>query len=715
MDRQTALKALKKHFGYDRFRPNQWEVIESIYNGKDSLVIMPTGGGKSICYQIPAITLPGTCLVVSPLISLMKDQVEALKANGISAAFINSSQSTGEQRQIEDDLFYGRLQLVYVSPEKLTSRQFLPLLKRIKINLFAVDEAHCISSWGHDFRPEYTQLKFLRNQFPDTPIAALTATADKVTRDDIVTQMGMNAPERFIASFDRPNLSLKVRPGQQRLDQILQFLRQKPGQSGIIYCLSRKQTEDVSAGLNARGIRADYYHAGMDSFNRSKVQEAFLKDEITVVCATVAFGMGIDKSNVRFVIHYNLPQNIESYYQEIGRAGRDGINAETLLFYSFRDVVVLRDILSDRDSEQTEIKLAKLERMQQYAESLICRRKMLLSYFGEHYEGNCGNCDICLSPPTYFDGTVLAQKALSALLRLKEKVGMNMLIDVLRGSGRKEILSRGFDKIKTYGAGRHHSAGAWKFYLTQMVNMGLMEIAYTEHNTLKATPASQKVLFENEKVELVQFESARKHRKKQEEASRKKSAKQLLTEELFERLRALRREMAQKKGVPPYIIFSDATLQEMASERPTTDNAMREISGVGEQKMRSFARPFLKAIRKFEKEKSAEGVRFTGATYLETLRLLEEGRDVEEIAEIKGIHQSTVFSHIAYLYENDEPVRIQNYVSEETVQEIASLIPKMEKPLKLKPIFEELNETVPYELIRLALARLRKEGLLEKD
>ena len=408
---EQAQGAMKKIFGFDLFRPMQADIIQTIFDKKDSLVLMPTGGGKSICYQLPAILMEGSCVVVSPLISLMKDQVEALRANGVQAAFLNSTVDRREQRQIEDDLFNGRIDLVYVSPEKLVSSDFIRLMRNSPINLIAIDEAHCISAWGHDFRPEYTQLKFLKKEFPGVPIVALTATADRATRRDIVEQLQLDDPAIFIASFDRPNLHLEVRPGQKRIEQIIDFIRQRPDQSGIIYCLSRKNTEDVAAKLKLRGIRADSYHAGMSDADRSRVQDAFQNDEIPVVCATVAFGMGIDKSNVRWVIHYNLPKNIESYYQEIGRSGRDGVKAEALLFYSFGDVMVLRDILGQNEDVQQEVKLAKLERMYQYATSPICRRKNLLSYFSEDVKADCGNCDVCENPPEYFDGTVLAQKA----------------------------------------------------------------------------------------------------------------------------------------------------------------------------------------------------------------------------------------------------------------------------------------------------------------
>ena len=470
MEVLSAKNALKKYFGYDTFRPMQEEIIQTIYEKKDALVLMPTGGGKSICYQIPAITQEGVCIVVSPLISLMKDQVESLKASGVKAAFLNSSLTTAEQKQVEDDVYYSAIKLLYVSPEKMLSQSFQPLIKQANINLFAIDEAHCISSWGHDFRPEYTKLNFIKSQFPNIPVVALTATADKITRRDIVKQLNLSDPKIFIASFDRPNISLSVRPGQKKIQQILDFVKARPNQSGIIYCLSRKNTEKVAEKLNAAGVKAGFYHAGLGAAERSKVQEDFINDNVPVVCATIAFGMGIDKSNVRWVIHHNLPKNIEGYYQEIGRSGRDGVKADTLLFYSFGDVMVLRDIIQNNDSENIEVQLSKLERMQQYAESLICRRKILLGYFSETLKEDCGNCDVCKNPPQHFDGTVVAQKALSAIARLKEKVGIRMLIDVLRGSRRQEIFQNEFDKIKTYGAGADISFSDWQHIISQLIS-----------------------------------------------------------------------------------------------------------------------------------------------------------------------------------------------------------------------------------------------------
>jgi ATP-dependent DNA helicase RecQ len=704
MNLDQAQAALKKYFGYDSFRPMQAEIIESVYAGDDVVVLMPTGGGKSICYQVPAVTTEGICVVVSPLISLMKDQVEALRANGVEAAFLNSSLMAAEQRQVEDDLFNGRLQLLYVSPEKITSRDFLPLLQQAKVNLFAIDEAHCISSWGHDFRPEYTQLKFIKEAFPEVPIIALTATADKLTRKDIESQLGLKDPRRFVASFDRPNLTLEVRSGQKRIEQIVAFIRERPDQSGIIYCLSRKNTEDVAAKLLRNGFKADFYHAGMPDRDRSRVQEGFIRDEIPIICATVAFGMGIDKSNVRWVIHYNLPKNIESYYQEIGRSGRDGVKADTLLFYSYADLALLRDLLSKNESDQTEFKLAKLDRMYQYASAQICRRRMLLSYFGEDRKEDCGNCDVCKNPPQYFDGTVLAQKALSAIARLREQVGVNLLIDVLRGSNRREIYFKNYHQIKTYGAGKDLSYQEWREYLEQLLNQGLLEVAHDQHNVLKLTPASREVLFEGREVQLVKVETLKKRQEEAKKRAKAKPVRERVRDELFEALRQLRRNLAQQKGVPPYIIFSDATLEEMAANRPATDGEMKEISGVGERKLVLYGDVFLNEIRSFIRQQADLGVKIKGASAVVSYQLYREGLSIEAIANKREISENTILAHLAQLYEKGEEIDLDALISPEEKERVLNCLETQEEPYQPGAIFRSLNEEISYGKIQLALA-----------
>ncbi len=464
MEATKLLGTLKEYFGYDSFRPLQKTIVDSVFEGKDNLVIMPTGGGKSICYQLPAILLPQITLVISPLIALMKDQVDGLTANGVPAAFLNSSQTESEQQEIFKQIDTNHLKLLYVAPESL--QVIDRFLSDGKVSLIAIDEAHCISSWGHDFRPAYTQLGYLKNRFPSTPLIALTATADKATRKDICNQLNIPNAKKHIASFDRKNLSLDVRPGIKRFEQIQDFIENRKNESGIIYCLSRKTTEEIAAKLKASGIKAEAYHAGIGHDERTKIQDDFINDTKQIICATIAFGMGIDKSNIRWVIHYNMPKNLEGYYQEIGRAGRDGLPSDTMLFHSYADVLQLQKFASNSGNE--DVQLAKLDRMKQYSEALTCRRKILLSYFGELKQEDCGNCDICRNPPKFFDGTILAQKALSCIYRLKGKEPITVIIDVLRGAQNEAVLEKNYNQLSTYGIGRdiswrdlatiHHSA-----------------------------------------------------------------------------------------------------------------------------------------------------------------------------------------------------------------------------------------------------------------
>ena len=707
MASNPAQAALQKYFGYKNFRPMQAEIIQSISEGKDVLVLMPTGGGKSICYQIPAITHQGTALVVSPLISLMKDQVEALLANGVKAAFLNSTLSGTEQQQVEDAFFSSYLDLLYISPEKLLSSAFQPLLRKASINLFAIDEAHCISSWGHDFRPEYTRLRWLKKNFPDTPIVALTATADEVTRKDIVRQLSLPQPVEYVASFDRPNLSLEVRPAQRRFEQILSFIKRRPEESGIIYCLSRKRTEQLSARLRQEGVTAKPYHAGLSSGERNKTQEAFIKDEVPVICATIAFGMGIDKSNVRFILHYNLPKNVESYYQQIGRAGRDGLRADTILFYSFGDVSLMRDILQKNESEQTAIQLAKLERMKQYAESLICRRRFLLNYFGEPLQTDCGNCDICKNPPEHIDGTTIAQKALSAVYRLREKAGLNTLINVLRGSRRKDILDKGYDRIKTYGAGGNLSFTQWQNYILQLANLGYLRVAHEKNDVIQLRPASREVLFEGKEVALVRLASLRERREteKAEQLSRY-GKKERQRDELFQKLRQLRKQLAQEKGVPPYIIFSDATLADMCKQQPLNEEQFRKISGVGVKKLHQYGSYFLEIIiDHLSENKPLE----KGSTYELTLELYRQGLGIKEISEKRDMAESTVRGHILKLYQAGEDIDPDDFIPTGAGEKVLKALPYLQQPPRLKDIYEYLNGEVDYFVIKMALAKQKRE------
>lgn len=733
---ESALQALKKYFGYDTFRPMQADIIQSIYDKKNTLVLMPTGGGKSICYQIPAITMKGTTIVISPLISLMKDQVEGLRANGIKAAFINSSLDANEMRQIEDDLFNGNLDLCYVSPEKIVSREFSPLLKSVNVNLFAIDEAHCISGWGHDFRPEYTQLQFLRQMFPETPVIALTATADKVTRRDILKQLAINDANVFISSFDRPNLSLEVRPGRQRIEQIIKFVKNRPNESGIIYCLSRKSCEQVAAKLAAKGIKADYYHGAMSAKERSYVQENFINDTTPIVCATIAFGMGIDKSNVRYIIHYNLPRNMEGYYQEIGRAGRDGVPSKTVLFYSFGDVLSYRRMYEEEHSEQTKLKLAKLDRMYQYATAQVCRRKILLNYFNEHLREDCGNCDICKNPPQLIDETVNAQKALSAVARTNQNVGINLLINILRGSRALNVTGGGYHNIKTYGIGKDLSFEEWRHLIEQFIHLGFLDIAHDEGNKLKLNEASNEVLFKKRKVETVSYESYKKREEENKKAKVKpQSERERVRDGLFDHLRSLRSKIARANAVPPYIVFSDATLEEMAAMRPTDEVEMLNISGVGEQKMEKYGKDFINAIlgyakinniplSTFKNQKTTEVIvpssepprkkrpkeivppEMKDLSSIErTLKYFVDGKNVEEIAATRNMSPVTITGHLAKIYEEGGNLDISQFISKEEIDLVIAKLPLYNKEeKKLKVIYQALNEKISYDKIKWALA-----------
>ncbi len=605
MNNNLLYRLLKTKFGYDTFRPMQEKIICHTIDGGDSLVLMPTGGGKSLCFQISALAMDGMAVIVSPLISLMKDQVEALKANGIAAEALNSSNDEGKNRDIINRCLEGKVKLLYISPERLVSGM-MHLLQKTNVSLFAIDEAHCISSWGHDFRPEYTQLRLLRELFPSVPIMALTATADKITKQDILKQLNIEDAQTFIGSFDRPNLSLDVKRGysaREKLRSIVELIRHHSGESGIIYCLARKTTEELAEKLKKEGIAAGVYHAGLPNSERNRVQDDFVADRVQVICATIAFGMGIDKSNVRFVVHYNLPKSIESFYQEIGRGGRDGLPCETVLYYNLGDIITLRKFADE--SGQQEINLEKLQRMQEYAEAQVCRRRILLNYFGETSDKGCGNCDVCHTPPQTFDGTTIVQKALSAIIRTGENIGFTTAIDILRGSMSLDVVSHQYNLLKTFAVGRDIPHRDWHDYLLQMLQMGFIEIAYNEDRHIHVTDLGREVLYGKHAVQLAFISredfsvKARRKRQREERLRTIENAGANENMELFNKLKEVRKRIADKHQWPAYVVLSDRSLHLLAIERPTTLDAFGNTFGIGEHKRDNYGTAFIEVIKEY--------------------------------------------------------------------------------------------------------------------
>lgn len=599
--KREALAVLRGCYGYSSFYPMQWEIINHVMHGNDAVVLMPTGGGKSLCYQIPALISEGCAIIVSPLLALMKDQVDAL-TDIAPAAAVNSLQSDTQNRSIIDSVYAGHIKLLYISPEKLLSEMEV-WSKAMHISLIAIDEAHCISQWGHDFRPEYTKLNVLKERFPNVPIMALTATADRLTRHDIRKQLNISNATIFETSFDRPNISLNVVPnasGHQKMSQIIRFLNNHQGESGIIYCLSRKSTENVAKQLQKLGFNAQAFHAMMAAEKKAQIQRDFINDDLPIICATIAFGMGINKSNVRWVIHYNMPRNIESYYQEIGRSGRDGMPAEALMFYSFSDVMALMKFA--QDSGQIQINMEKLLRKQQFAEATVCRRRILLNYFDESYQHDCHNCDVCANPPERIDGTTLARMALSAIMRVNQREGVTMIVDILKGSTKAEVMQAGYHHLPTHGVGRHLTFAEWNAYMLQMLQMGLFYIAYEDNNHLKVTDYGKQILFGESQVHFSKFIRpgyAPKTKAQSSEQHVFTPEEKPVDKELFEQLRLTRLALAKAQGIAPYIIFSDKALSVMAQEKPTTQAEFRTMYGVGNVKADRYWRPFTGTIRRY--------------------------------------------------------------------------------------------------------------------
>ncbi len=696
--------SLKKYFGFSTFRPHQEAIITHVLDGGHALVIMPTGGGKSICYQLPAVLSDRLTLVISPLISLMNDQVRSLRANGITVGALHSGTSSDESRTIYHQIADRSLRILYVSPERALSQNFLEYISQQQIGLIAIDEAHCVSIWGNDFRPEYAQLPRLTSMFPGVAVLALTATADKATQEDIRLQLQLNDPLTFLSSFERPNIQLSVRTGMQRIQQIREFVKAREGQPGIIYCLARKTTEQIAATLQGYGYKVAAYHAEIDNTTRKKVQEDFQFDRLQIVCATIAFGMGIDKPNIRWIIHYNLPKNIENYYQEIGRSGRDGLPAEALMFYTFRDIAVYKEFIDASEANDVfkRVQREKLERIWEYSQATNCRTNVILNYFGEYRSAPCGHCDHCHHPPEGFDGTQFAQMALSACKRCQESIGMNMLVDVLRGSGRKEIYDRNLHQIKTYGAGKAYSYKEWVWYITQMINQGLLEIEYTKHSVLQCTPLSDAVLYHGKPVTLQRLPEEHV-----EPIIERQSKTSKFFAELLERLEEVCEGIAREQGIPAFTIFPKGTLREMASERPITVDELSALSGVGDYKASKYGQEFIDAIRNYMTEQNTIK-RPKGMTYIETLNLFRQGMSIGDIAIQRKMSASTISSHLAKMYEKGEAIDLEQFLHNGDLvlaQQAWRASGYSEHNGKIK---EQVGDSLDYERLNFAMAILRK-------
>ncbi len=717
---QQARHILKKNFGFDDFKEGQHDVIRRAEKGEDQLVVMPTGGGKSLCYQIPALIRKGTGIVISPLISLMKDQVDALKQNGIQAEFLNSTLPPEERQRIIHQMRQGETELLYVAPERMFTGNghFLNILKDIPVSLFAVDEAHCISQWGHDFRPEYQKLKELKSTFPEVPVMALTATADKLTRDDIVKSLNIPDAHRHIAGFNRPNIHYYAYPRENGRRQLLDFLRDRRGQSGIVYSLSRDSVDELAGYLNTEGFTALPYHAGLDRDIRRKNQEAFTKDNVDIIVATIAFGMGIDKSDIRYVVHMNMPKNIESYYQETGRAGRDGLKSDAILFHSRGDLRMLRQFAEVEDNpEQTKVMLDKLNKIAAFCETGQCRRQFLLEYFGDKHSGNCDSCDNCLDDAETFDATIPAQKVLSAVARLRHGYGINHIAEFLTGSRSKKI--PGWQReLKTYGVGQEFNQKEWGFYIRQMVNDNWLDQSGDTYPTLSLNENSQKVLRGEVKLTL--------RRPKTRTPVSPQEVSSQVDETLRAKLRYLRKDLADRQNIAPYMIFSDATLDELSTVMPVSESALLHIHGMGRKKVEWYGQSIVRMIRKYVRDegiileqhheniaeirkhsKNDSRGEKTNTTVEETLRYHQVGKSISEIARIRSLKETTIETHLTSLLESGriDPLK---FISADDV-EIIRRAANQTGGERLRPIRELLNEEYSYFQIKAALTAIKAE------
>lgn len=721
------LATLKRYFGFDSFRPLQEEIITDALAGRDVFALLPTGGGKSLCFQLPALMSEGLTIVVSPLIALMKDQVDAMQASGIEATFLNSTLKAGESRERLRGLFTGKYRLLYAAPERLMLDGTLDMMKQWNVSRIAIDEAHCISEWGHDFRPEYRQIAKLRDIFPDLPFMALTATATERVRGDIVKYLRLREPAHYVASFNRPNLTYRVIPKSTPYSQALAFIRQRRDESGIIYCQSRKTTESVAERLNGDGIRARPYHAGLDDEVRAAHQEMFLRDEVRVICATIAFGMGINKPNVRYVIHYDLPKNIEGYYQETGRAGRDGLPSECLLLFSSGDVIKQTGFIDEKpDPDEQRIAREQLHQMVHYAESSACRRTELLRYFGEEYpDPNCAGCDNCLEPRETFDGTLAAQKFLSCVYRLRQAsrfgVGLNHVVEVLTGAETEKIRKWNHHRVSTYGIGREHSRAEWQTIGRELIRLGYCHQTAEKFSVLELTSEGMAVLRSRTAVKLT-----RPMEKPELPREKVRRAGEISCDEvLFDKLRALRKEIADSRDVPAYIIFSDVSLRMMAREYPTDERVFAGITGVGTRKLEEFGAQFMDAILKHLREnprqvfadelgevRNARPQKTGGIndSIAETLRLLRDGRSIGEIARLRDYVPGTIYTHLHKALEAGETFDLRSVLSIEEERLIETALAKVDIGLGgLSEVKSLLGDRIDYGQIRIYLS-LRRNG-----